>query len=53
MEPAKCKREIQLEIERARRTFQNTGRHVVRLAPQPEESTRGAKPRKQRLKMLA
>lgn len=53
MDQEKSKREIQLEIERARRKFLTTGRRVVRLSPQQEDPAAGAKPRKQRLKMLA
>jgi len=53
MDPEKSKREIQLEIERARRKFLNNGRRVIRLSPQEDDPAKGAKPRKQRMKMLA
>lgn len=53
MDNDKSKKEIQLEIERARRKFLTTGRRVVRLTPQEEDPAKGAKPRKQRMKMLA
>lgn len=49
----KSKKDVQLEIERARRSFNTSGQRVDRLAPQPDEPARGAKPRKQRMKMLA
>lgn len=49
----KSKREIQLEIERARRKFLTSGRRVQRLSPGPDEEAAAAKPRKQRMKMLA
>ena len=49
----KSKKDVQLEIERARRRFVTSGQRVERLAPQPNEPARGAKPRKQRMKMLA
>ena len=53
MDHEKSKREIQLEIERARRKFLTSGRRVQRLAPGPDEENQAAKPRKQRMKMLA
>jgi len=53
MDIDKSKRDIQVEIEQARRAFLNTGRRVIRLTPQSEEPPTAAKPRKQRLKMLA
>ena len=53
MDQEKSKKDIQLEIERARRKFLTNGRRVVRLAPQDDETAQGAKPRKQRMKMLA
>ena len=49
----KSKREIQIEIERERRKFLTSGRRVQRLAPGPDEEATAAKPRKQRMKMLA
>ena len=49
----KSKREIQMEIERARRIFITSGNRVDRLSPQPDDPAHGAKPRKQRMKMLA
>lgn len=53
MENDKSKKELQLEIERARRRFLNEGRRVQRLSPEPDNEATGAKPRKQRMKMLA
>lgn len=53
MDIEKSKREIQIEIERARRGYLTSGRRVIQLAPQPDEITQAAKPRKQRMKMLA
>jgi hypothetical protein len=50
---AKSKRDVQVEIERAKQKFLNTGRRVIRLSPQQEDPAKGAKPRKQRMKMLA
>ena len=49
----KSKKDVRLEIERARRKFMTSGHRVERLAAQPDDPARGAKPRKQRMKMLA
>jgi hypothetical protein len=49
----KSKKDVQVEIERAKRAFLNAGRRVIHLQPQDEETPTAAKPRKQRLKMLA
>jgi hypothetical protein len=53
MDQDKSKRDTQVEIELAKRAFLNTGRRVIRLSPQSEEPATAAKPRKQRMKMLA
>ncbi len=53
MPPEKSKSDMKLEIERARRRFATSGQRVERLAPQPDIPATGAKPRKQRMKMLA
>ena len=53
MDQDKSKRDVQVELEQAKQAFLNTGRRVIRLSPQSEEPPAAAKPRKQRLKMLA
>lgn len=53
MDQEKSKKDLQIEIERERRKFLTNGRRVIRLAPQEDDPAKGAKPRKQRMKMLA
>lgn len=53
MNDKRNKRQLQAEIDRARRAFIASGRRVRHLAAGEEQGFRDVKPRKQRLKLLA